>query len=565
MGVVGDLARLGEDLMDADDPMTITGRRRAASARVRYRAAGPSLSYEELFHFLVDHIEEYAIFCVDPGGLVASWNPGAARLFGYDEAEILGQPVALLFTPEDQEAGVPEQEMRIAERESRARDERWHLCKDGSRFWGSGIISSLRDPSGQLCGFAKVCRDRTETKRAEEEQQRLVTREREACEHAERASRLKDEFLATVSHELRTPLNAILGWADILSTQQLDAQAIAHALEVIRRNAKAQKQLIEDLLDVSRIITGKLRLEPRPLEVEPVVRAAVDAVRPAAHAKAIKLRERLAPDSGWVLGDADRLQQIFWNLLSNAVKFTPKGGQVAVQLRRCESSVELAITDTGKGIQPEFVPSLFERFRQADASTSRAHAGLGLGLALARHLTELHGGTIRAESAGEGKGSTFTVTLPMSPLQTEPQELEPPRERVAWDQEFAESLLSFDGLRVLVVDDEQDSREFLAFMLRQRGAAVSMARSAMEALELVISDIGMPYEDGYTLIRKVRALPVERGGRTPAVALTAYAREQDRIRALVAGFQSHVVKPVKPAELVVVVAQLAGRLAERTQ
>ena len=277
------------------------------------------------------------------------------------------------------------------------------------------------------------------------------------------------------------------------------------------------------------------------------------------------------PDAGWVLGDASRLQQIVWNLLSNAVKFTPKGGQVAVLLRRRHSAVELSVSDTGKGIDPEFASSLFERFRQADASLTRSYAGMGLGLALARHLTELHGGTIRAESDGEGKGSTFTVTLPMSPLQTEAPEPEPPRERVPWDQEVAESLLSFDGLRVVVVDDEQDSREFLAFMLRQRGAAVSMARSAHEALELLqseqpdllISDIGMPYEDGYTLIRKVRALPAERGGRTPAVALTAYAREQDRIRALVAGFQSHVVKPVKPAELMVVVAQLAGRLAGR--
>ncbi|MFO0579929.1 MAG: ATP-binding protein [Polyangia bacterium] len=547
-------------------------RRRAASSPSRQVAPGLWISHEELIRFIADSIDDCAVFCVDPDGRVASWNQGAARIFGYEEAEIVGKPVACLAAPEGDQDTV-EQELRSAEREGRARNERWHLRKDGSRFWASETAIALRDPAGTLRGFAKVCCDRSGWKRAEQEQQQSLLREREARKQAEDASRLKDEFVATVSHELRTPLNAILGWTDILVSQKVDARVTGHAIEVIRRNAKAQKQLIEDLLDISQLIAGKLRLDVRPLAVDPIVRAALDTIRPAAHAKSIQLRELLDPDAGWVLGDASRLQQIVWNLLSNAVKFTPKGGQVAVLLRRRHSAVELSVSDTGKGIDPEFASSLFERFRQADASLTRSYAGMGLGLALARHLTELHGGTIRAESAGVSKGSTFILTLPMSPLQTDEADPDAAEEGPLLDEEAVTRLHSLLGLRLLIADDDADSCEFLAFLLRQRGATVHIARSAQEALEklqqelpdLLISDIGMPQEDGYALIQKVRALPPERGGLTPAIALTAHGRAQDRIRALVAGFHSHVVKPVKPAELIVVVAQLTGRLVGKAE
>jgi PAS domain S-box-containing protein len=554
--------------MRTENP-TNTEPRPEASTPISHSSAELSLSYEELCRFMVENVQDFAIFSIGLSGLVASWNPGAAKIFGYSEMEILGRPAAILFAPEDNEAGVPEHERSTAACEGRAHDERWLLRKDGRRFWASGTLTPLRDESGSLRGFVKVCHDKTDWKQAEERSQQSLLREHEARTQAEKANRLKDEFLATVSHELRTPLNAIVGWADILAVPQGDPDTIAHAVQVIRRNAKVQKQLIEDLLDVARITSGRLKLELRPLDVAAVVKAAVEAIRPTAEAKSIQLQESLPADAGAVMGDPDRLRQVFWNLLSNAVKFTPKGGHVTVALQRRRSSVELLVSDTGQGISPDFMSSLFQRFRQADGSPSRAHTGLGLGLAIARHLTELHGGTIHAESGGDGKGSTFTVSLPLSQLHMGYPEKEdaPPAPPPPHAEEGVEAPMRLDGLRLLVVDDEKDTADYLSLMLQQRGAAVVVARSAPEALEamqherpdVIISDIGMPHEDGYALIRKIRALPVERGGQIPAVALTAYAREQDRVRALVAGFQNHVVKPVQPAVLVAVVANLAGR------
>jgi PAS domain S-box-containing protein len=396
------------------------------------------------------------------------------------------------------------------------------------------------------------------TQRARAEAERLY-------HEAQEANRLKDEFLATVSHELRTPLTAILGWAHMLRTGQFTGESAAKAFETIERNARAQAQLIEDLLDVSRIITGKLRIDVRPVDPNSFIEAAVEAVRPAAEAKGVRLQRVMDTGAVSVSGDPVRLQQVIWNLLSNAIKFTPRGGRVQVRLERINSHIEIAVSDTGAGIAPEFLPHVFDRFRQADQKTTRQHGGMGLGLAIVRHLVELHGGTVRAESGGEGKGSTFTVLLPVTAVYpAETARVQPAARDTPHSYECPEKL---DGLRVLVVDDEPDTRELLRAVLGQCGAEVTAVGSASEALsaieasppDLLISDIGMPEQDGYDLIRQVRGLPKERGGRVPAIALTAYARADDRLQALRAGYQMHVPKPVEMAELVAVAASLTGR------
>ncbi|MCA1601660.1 MAG: response regulator, partial [Acidobacteria bacterium] len=394
-----------------------------------------------------------------------------------------------------------------------------------------------------------------------------ATRQHELTEIAERANQLKDEFLATLSHELRTPLTSIVGWAEMLGNPKLDPVASLRAIEVIRRNARMQVQMIDDLLDVSRIITGKLRLSVQPVDLGTIIIAAVDGLRPAAEAREIRLQLHLDSPAGQVSVDPDRLQQVAWNLISNAIKFTPKGGRVIVSLDHVESHVEVTVSDTGLGIAPEFLPHVFDRFRQADATTTRAFGGLGLGLSIVRQLVELHGGTVRVDSEGEGLGSTFTVSLPLMAVRSAVSDTENAQQPEFKLPEF-ECPPELNGLRVLVVDDEADTCELLQVILEGCGAQVKTARSAAAALEAVadevfdvlISDIGMPDEDGYSLIAKVRALGKERGGKVPAAAaLTAYVGEKDRIRVLQSGFQTHVPKPISPSELVAVVANLAGR------
>ncbi|MBD1898310.1 response regulator [Coleofasciculus sp. FACHB-129] len=521
---------------------------------------------EERFRLLLENVKDYAIFFIDPDGRVIRWSIGAERIFGYQEAEILGQSASIIYIPEDLELGADKQELETAVIEGRAENERWYLRKDATRFWASGIVTPLRDETGQLRGFSKIMRDFTERKQVEDERNQLLVAEQEARTAAESANRMKDEFLATLSHELRSPLNAMLGWVQLLNTRKFDEATTARAMETIERSARAQAQLVEDLLDVSRIIQGKLRLNVRPIELALVVEAAVDTVRPAADAKAIRLQSVLDPAAGPVAGDSDRLQQIIWNLLSNAIKFTPKEGRVQVRLERINSHVEITVIDTGLGINSDFVPYVFDRFRQADSSITRSYSGLGLGLAIVRHLVELHGGTVRAESQGEGQGATFIVKLPLMPVRMETSEGERVHPTVGRGVSF-NNPPSLDGLQILVVDDEVDSRVFVTTLLEQCGAsvcAVGSADSAIEAIKIfkpdvLLSDIGMPGEDGYTLIRRVRALNVEEGGRTPAVALTAYARAEDRMRAIAAGFQMHIPKPVEPSELATIVASLAGR------
>lgn len=535
----------------------ITDRRRAEEA---LRAS------EERFRLLLENMEDYAILFLDTEGCVSGWSIGAEHLLGYREAEILGQSGAIIFTPEDLDQGADLQELEQAVTEGRAEDERWHIRKDGSRFWASGIVTPLRDETGKLRGFAKIMRDFTERKRAEDERAQLLAREQAARVQAEAANRMKDEFLATLSHELRSPLNAMLGWTRLLNSRKFDEATTARAMETIERSARSQAQLVEDLLDVSRIIQGKLRLNVRSVELVSVIQAAIDTVRPAAEAKEIRLQTVLDPAAGPVAGDADRLQQIVWNLVSNAIKFTPKGGRVQVRLERVNSHVEITVTDTGQGINPAFVPYVFERFRQEDSSITRSYSGLGLGLAIVRHLVELHGGTVRAESQGEGQGATFTVKLPLMPVRLNANHPERIHPTVGGAVPF-ENPPSLQGMRVLVVDDEADSREYILTLLEQCGAHVIAVASASEAIEAIsklkadvlVSDIGMPEEDGYSLIRKVRALKIEQGGQIPAVALTAYARAEDRTRAIAEGFQMHIPKPVEPAELATIVASLAKR------
>jgi CheY-like chemotaxis protein/nitrogen-specific signal transduction histidine kinase len=393
-----------------------------------------------------------------------------------------------------------------------------------------------------------------------------IHEQREVARRAEEANRAKDEFLATASHELRTPLNAILGWARMLRSGQVDPSGYARGLETIERNATAQVQLIEDILDGSRIITGKLHLEIRPLDLTALVRAALDAVRPAADAKGIRLTTTIDPEAARVIGDPERLQQVVWNLANNAVKFTPKGGAVDVALVRSGTHIELLVTDTGQGIAPEFLPHVFERFLQAEGSTTRRHGGLGLGLALVRHLVEAHGGTVRAESEGKGRGARFVVQLPVQAVYQ--NDADPERARPTPTEAIVAPAArpSLAEVTALVVDNEEDARDLIAMVLRANGAEVITAANAGQALEqlaertpsVLISDIGMPDVDGYELIRRVRNLTGASGASVPAIALTAYSREQDRRLALEAGFQTHVSKPVDPDELVRVVAGLVS-------
>jgi len=402
------------------------------------------------------------------------------------------------------------------------------------------------------------------------EREQLLDSERAARSEAERMSALKDDFLATLSHELRTPLSAILGWAQVLRLRAGDATQVREGLHTIERNARVQIQLIEDLLDMSRITSGKVRLDVQPVEPLAFVEAAIATVAPAAEAKGVRIEKQLDPSGGPVSGDPGRLQQVAWNLLANAVKFTPKGGKVQVRLERVNSHVELCVADTGIGIRADFLPHAFERFRQDDASTTRMFGGLGLGLSIVKHLVELHGGTVHVASPGVGQGATFTVRLPLKVVH-DAREVEGRLHPRAPADSFEFEVADLSGLKVLVVDDEPDARELIRRVLAECQADVVTAADAATALKLVgderpnviVSDIGMPHVDGFELLKRIRALGPERGGAAPAIALTAFARLEDRTRVLHAGFLVHVSKPVEPSELVAMVATVAGRTGPR--
>ena len=537
------------------------------------KAADAALQRSEARLGDVMHTALDCIVGMDAAGRVIDWNPAAERTFGWSRGEVIGREMAELIIPP---------QYRHLHRDGLAtylktghgpvfgkRLELSALRRDGGEFPVELTIAPTT--AGDPPTFTGFLRDITDRKEAEREREQLLAAERAARTEAERASSMKDEFLATLSHELRTPLNAILGWSQILRSGG-NAEDVAEASDVIERNARAQTQIIEDLLDMSRIISGKIRLDVQEVDLEGVVRAAIETVTPAAAAKNIRIQAVLDPLAHPVSGDPNRLQQVFWNLLSNAVKFSPKGGRVQVLLKRINSHLQVDVIDTGEGIEPQFLPFVFDRFRQADATTTRAHGGLGLGLAIVKQLVELHGGTVRAKSGGRGTGTTFSVLLPVTVLHPDPDP-EPVRRHPRGDGATVDpaACAKLAGLKVLVVDDEPDARGLVRRLLTDCHAEVMVAGSAAEAMrklerdvpDVLVSDIGMPGEDGYALIRRVRELPDGEGGDVPAIALTAYARAEDRVKVLTAGYHMHLAKPVEPAELITVVASLAARFARR--
>ena len=532
---------------------------------------------------IVDNSDD-AIIGKDLNSIITSWNKGAERIFGYSADEIIGTSVMRLIPPDLQ---WQEQDILARLRRGERYDhfETVRVAKDGRQLHVSLTISPIKDANGKVVGASKIARDITDEKLAEKalnearklaevanaERERLLASERAARSEAERASRMKDEFLATLSHELRTPLNAVLGWATALRMSRPKAEDLEEGLETIERNARVQAQLIDDLLDMSRIVSGKVRLDVQRLDLPSIVTASVETVRASASVKGVRLQVVLDPLDAPVSGDPNRLQQVFWNLLSNAIKFTPRNGRVQVLLERVNSHVEVSVIDTGEGIAPEFLPYIFERFKQADPSTTRRYHGLGLGLAIVKQLVELHGGSVCAKSGGLGKGATFIVSLPLMVLH-------PPQD--SWEREHPKSkpldvqplpTISLSNVAVLVVDDEPDARNVLKRLLESAGALVYLAQSAEDGMqqllakpvEVLICDIGMPDQDGYSFIRRIRSLDRRDKSEVAAVALTAYARSEDRTEAIRAGFQNHLPKPVEPAELLAVVHSLANPRAKR--
>ncbi|MEO6727075.1 MAG: PAS domain S-box protein, partial [Blastocatellia bacterium] len=498
---------------------------------------------------------------VGPDGIILWANRADRESLGYTQEEYVGHHIAEFHA--DQEV-INDILHRLTHNETLDNYEARLRCKDGSTRHVL-INSNVRWEGDEFIHTRCFTRDITDRRQAEAEREEALKREQKARRLAEEASRFKEEFLAVVSHELRAPLNAINGYAHLLGSGKLDDEATRHAVETIQRSAKAQARLIEDLLDTSRIITGKLRLNAIRTDLLKVVEAALDTARPAAEAKGIAIKTSFDPEAVRIVGDPVRLQQVIWNLVSNAVKFTPKGGRVDVALNRENSRVEIVVSDTGEGIKQEFLPFVFDRFRQADSSSQRTHGGLGLGLAIVRHLVEMHGGTVSAHSEGAGLGATFSILLPIRAVV---RETEVEAKEYSQEEQAIQAQVDLQGVRVLVVDDEADAREMLTTVLNQSGAEVRACASVEEAIEelprfkphVLISDVGMPQTDGYSLLKQVRALGAERGGNVPAIALTAFARSEDRKRAFAAGYQTHISKPVEPLELILTVASFTNRL-----
>jgi PAS domain S-box-containing protein len=534
-----------------------------ASGRVDERRRSSAAHVRSILDNTLD-----AVIALDGGGLVTFWNPQAEQTFGITREQAVGRSLAEMILPEADRGAFTGLLPRLAPAEGAAnlRLEVEARRADGITFPLELTITAI--PDGGDFSFSAFARDITQRRQDDRERARLLTEAERARTQAETASRVKDEFLSTLSHELRTPLTAIVGWTYLLRGGRLDEATAHRGLEAIERNAAAQAQVISDILDLSRMVGAKFRLNVRPLQIAPVVAAAIDPLMPAAAAKSLKVQTVLDPGAGFVVGDPDRLRQVVWNLVSNAVKFTPRGGRVTVRVERAaHSAVRLVVEDTGEGIAPDFLPHVFERFRQGDSSNTRSHGGLGLGLAVVRHLVELHGGTIEARSEGEGRGAAFTVVLPI----VDPTQLPSAAASPAGDTAQTTALMAdapdLGGVRVLVVDDGEDVREVVSAVLGQCGAEVQSVGTAVEALDVLarfaphvlVSEVEMRGETGFSLIQKVRALPAERGGLVPAAALSAYGRADDRVQALLAGFQIHLPKPVQPKELVAVVASLAGR------
>jgi PAS domain S-box-containing protein len=499
-------------------------------------------------------------------GVILEVNDSFVALSGYDRDELIGKSTVRIGLYVD--PTVRARLVETVEEKGRVRDIKFALKRKSGEARLISFSAEPLDLRGEHC-WVTICRDITEQEKAENERELLLRKEKVAREEAEVANRTKDQFLATISHELRTPLTSILGWARMLIRGSLSPSQTRHALEVIEHSAELQARLVNDILDVSRIITGRFHLEATPVEIAGVLEAAVEVIRPSAEAKRIALNVMVEARDGTVLGDASRLQQIIWNLLSNAVKFTGEGGGIDVQLRRIGERVEICISDTGIGIKPQFLPHVFDRFRQADSTSTRRYGGLGLGLAIVRHLVELHGGSVSAWSAGEGKGSTFTLSFPITRTSSIPRrEIRPLPAETRGPSEAGPAPVSqnLDGVRVLVVEDDPETLDLLKCVLEGRQAEVTTASSATEALrvlehslpDVLLSDLAMPDQDGYDLIRQLRSRPPERGGTIPAIALSAYTRPEDRARSIAAGFQLHVSKPVDPGDLISALAIMTG-------
>lgn len=534
----------------------------------RRRAEAEVYEQRELLKTTLASIGD-GVITTDAAGRVTYLNPVAEELTAWPMSQAVGQSLEKVFhiINETTRHTVDNPALR-AIREGIIVGLANHtilIGRDGSERPIDDSGAPIRAEDGHTVGAVLVFRDVTERKQIEDEREHMLAVEKEARSDAENASRTKDEFLAVVSHELRTPLQAMLGWTHLMRAGNLDVPSHNAALETIERNARAQSQLIEDILDVSRITTGKMRLDVRPVDLVSVINSALETIRPSANAKNITIGSKLDKNAGLVSGDPDRLQQIIWNLLTNSIKFTPKDGRIDIELQRHHSSVEVTVRDNGKGIDAEFLPHVFDQFRQDDGSSTRKYGGLGLGLSIVRHLVEIHGGTVVAESGGQGSGSTFRVLLPQRPIREEVHIPEPGQPVPAIP--LPDQVVPLTGLKVLIVDDEQDTRELLAALLRQMQAEVRACASASEVYrqldewraDVLVSDIGMPDEDGYGLIANVRQRGKDRSGDIPAIALTAYARTEDRVKALTAGFQMHVPKPVESAELAIAIATVAGR------
>ncbi len=499
-------------------------------------------------------------------GIVTSWNRGAERLFGHTAAETIGRSILLIVPAErrDEEAMILS---RLCRGERIEHFETQRISKGGEIIDVSVTVSPIRDSRGKIVGASKVARDIRERRRIEEAQQQLMESERYAREEAQRANLLKDEFLSVLSHELRTPLSAIQAWGHLLASGRARPEEMRQAGEVIVRNTQVQRRVIDDLLDIGRIVSGRLRVEMEPVDPVQIANAVLDTIRPAALARKIRIAAAIDPGVSTVRADPARLQQVLWNLLSNSVKFTPEGGVVELTIDRSQGQLRFSVADNGKGIGADFLPRVFERFAQGDASRSRQHGGLGLGLAIAKQLVELQGGTITAASPGEGLGATFTVTLPLSEVTANSREARAPA-TAAWNAESAGLDRSdLSGIKVLVVDDEADALESLSRTLIDSGAIVFAAQSAQAAIGLVqaksphvlVSDIGMPEMDGYELLRRVRALDGNSAD-LPAIALTAFARPSDRLNSLRAGYIAHLTKPADLLQLLATISAAAGRV-----
>ena len=493
-------------------------------------------------------------------GIVTSWNAAAERLFGFTAEEMIGQSILRVIPPE-----LHSEEERILEQVRQGhRIERYETVrvrKDGTRVHISLTVSPIMDSNGKIVGAAKIAHDVTRLHALIADREMLLEAERSARAQAERMSRLKDEFLATLSHELRTPLNAIQGWSELLLHSGAKPENLTRGLQAIARNVRIQGQIVNDLLDMSRVISGQAMLEVRPTSLQDVLAHAIDAIRASAENKSIRIQTVVDSKVGPVRGDPTRLQQVLWNLLSNAVKFTPKGGRIKVVLERVDSHVEVTVEDTGIGIDEDFLPYVFERFRQADSGLSRRHGGLGIGLSIVKSLVELHGGSVRAKSRGKDQGSSFSVELPLFHLRPEDDRIS----RInPTDPLHTIELPRLDGAHVLLVDDDIDGCELVSAILVARGASVRSAASGAEALavlaqqsfDVILSDIGMPDMDGYEFMSALRKREETHSRLTPAVAVTAYAAPADRQRALLSGYQMHIAKPIEAGELIAAIATL---------